>query len=140
VDDLKISHKDTKVVDQVIASLKEEYEQIGEMTVRRRKVHDHLGMTLDFSKPCKPMIDMQSYLGEVFEYLRRSRTSKQCIDILRHQPLIICSKPVTMQTYSALKMQSYSTDWWQSCYGSTNADGQMWQLPYPISLHKGATA
>jgi hypothetical protein len=47
VDDLKISHKDSKDVDQIIASLKEEYEQIGEMTVKQGKVHDYLGMTLD---------------------------------------------------------------------------------------------
>jgi hypothetical protein len=70
LDDLKISHKDPKVVDQVIASLKEEYEQIGEMTVRWRKVHDYLGMTLDFSKPGKIIIDMQSYLEEVFEAVK----------------------------------------------------------------------
>ena len=49
VDDLKISHVDSSVVDDIIASLKEEYGQVGEMTVKRGKVHDYLGMTLDFS-------------------------------------------------------------------------------------------
>jgi hypothetical protein len=73
VDDLKISHKDPKVVDQVIASLKEEYEQIGETTVRWGKMHDYLSMTLDFSKPGKIIIDMQSYLEEVFEAVKDIR-------------------------------------------------------------------
>ena len=31
------------VVDDIIASLKEEYGQVGEMTVKRGKVHDYLG-------------------------------------------------------------------------------------------------
>ena len=49
VDDLKISHQDTAVVDEVIASLRAKYGKIGKMTVRRGKKHDYLGMTLDFS-------------------------------------------------------------------------------------------
>lgn len=51
VDDLTISHKKLSVVDQHIASLKEEYEKIGEMALKCGKVHDYLGMPLDFSKP-----------------------------------------------------------------------------------------
>jgi hypothetical protein len=51
VDDLKISHKDSAVVDQIIASLKQEYEFTGhQMTVKRGKKHTYLGMDLDFSK------------------------------------------------------------------------------------------
>ena len=49
VDDLKISHKKSSVVDNIITSLKEEYGKVGELTVRRGKVHDYLGMKLDFS-------------------------------------------------------------------------------------------
>ena len=47
VDNLKISHVDPSVVDDIITSLKEEYGQVGEMTVKRGKIHDYLGMTLD---------------------------------------------------------------------------------------------
>ena len=35
VDDLKLSHKSSKVLDRLIASLKDEYGKIGELTVRR---------------------------------------------------------------------------------------------------------
>ena len=33
VDDLKLSHKDPKVIDKIIASLDDEYGKIGKMTV-----------------------------------------------------------------------------------------------------------
>ena len=65
VDDLKISHVDSKVVDGIIASLNAEYGQVGEMTVRRGKIHDYLGMKLDFSKPKKFMIDMEEMIDEI---------------------------------------------------------------------------
>ena len=70
VDDLKISHKKSPVVDEIISSLKSEYEVIGEMTVKRGKLHTYLGMDLDFSKPQKFSVSMESYLDEVFEEVR----------------------------------------------------------------------
>jgi hypothetical protein len=70
VDDLKISHKDSVIVDEIIASLKSEYEAIGQMTVRRGKVHEYLGMELDFSKPKQFSVNMESYLNEVFEEVK----------------------------------------------------------------------
>jgi hypothetical protein len=49
VDDLKISHLETKVVDHVIAMMEEEFGREAPLTVRRGKIHDYFGMTLDFS-------------------------------------------------------------------------------------------
>ena len=54
VDDCKISHECTKVVDATIKWLRAEYESIledgsGVMKVHRGKVHKYLGMSLDFS-------------------------------------------------------------------------------------------
>ena len=51
VDDIKISHVDLRVVDEIIASRK--------MTVRRVKKHDYLGTTLDFSSKGNFIIDME---------------------------------------------------------------------------------
>jgi hypothetical protein len=64
VDDLKISHVDEAVLDGIIASLKEEYGKVGEMTITRGPIHDYLGMTLDFSKPGKFIINMEKYLDQ----------------------------------------------------------------------------
>ena len=67
VDDLKISHMKSSVIDDIIASLKAEYGKVGEMTVRRGKIHDYLGMTLDFSSPGSFVVDMEEYLDIVLE-------------------------------------------------------------------------
>ena len=69
VDDLKISHADSKVVDEVISSLRKEFGKVGELTVKRGKVHDYLGMTLDFSDENSVMVDMEKYLNEVLDDL-----------------------------------------------------------------------
>ena len=65
VDDLKISHKDSVVVNEVIASLSDEYGKVEEMTVRRGKIHDYLGMTLDFSEEGKFIVNMKEYITEI---------------------------------------------------------------------------
>ena len=53
VDDLKLSHVDSKVIDQMIEWLKKKYEdkEIGVIKPSRGKVHDYLAMILDFSVP-----------------------------------------------------------------------------------------
>ena len=67
IDDLKISHKSLKVVDDIISSLKKEYGKVGEVTVKRGKVHDYLRMTLDFSLKGKFIINMEAYLDKVLD-------------------------------------------------------------------------
>ena len=69
VDNLKLSYKDPEVIDKLIASLDEEYGKIGKMTVRRGKIHEYLGMTLDFSRPGKFFMDMEQYIDEVMKDL-----------------------------------------------------------------------
>ena len=59
VDDLKISDKDSTVVNEVITQLSDEYDKVGEMIVKRGKIHDYLGMTLDFSKEDKFIVNMK---------------------------------------------------------------------------------
>jgi hypothetical protein len=67
VDDLKISHKKSSVVDSIIRSLKEEYGKVGELTVRRGNIHDYLGMKLDFSDAGSFVVDMEDYLDGMLE-------------------------------------------------------------------------
>jgi hypothetical protein len=70
VDDCKLSHRDPKVVDRIIAYLRKEYEQIfedgsGKLVVSRGKVHQYLGMTLDYTIPGRVMIYMYDFLDEI---------------------------------------------------------------------------
>ena len=69
VDDLKLAHKDPEVIDKIIASLDDEYGKIVKMAVRRGKIHEYLGMTLDFSRPGKFIMDMEHYIDEVMKDL-----------------------------------------------------------------------
>jgi hypothetical protein len=65
VDDLKISHVDSKVVDHVIDMLDEEFGKETPMNKSRGKVHDYLGMILDFSEPGQLTVDMVEYIKTI---------------------------------------------------------------------------
>lgn len=70
VDDCKLSHVNTKVMDKMIEWLKQEYECIfedgsGEMAVSRGKKHKYLGMTLDYSVKGEVKITMLDYVEEI---------------------------------------------------------------------------
>ena len=70
VDDCKISHRKKSVVDDTIEWLRKEYESIfedgsGKMTVNRGKIHDYLGMKLDFTTAGQVKISMFSYIDEI---------------------------------------------------------------------------
>ena len=72
VDDCKLSHVDEKANDRMIEWLKQEYESIfedgtGKMSVSRGKVHQYLGMTLDFSVKGQVKVSMFEYIDEIIE-------------------------------------------------------------------------
>ena len=61
VDDLMSSHVDSKVNDEFLKWLNEMYGEHGEVTATRGKVHDYLGMVLDFRTKGKMIVDMSKY-------------------------------------------------------------------------------
>jgi hypothetical protein len=70
VDDCKLSHRLSKVIDQMIRWPGREYESIfedgsGEMTVSRGKVHKYLGMTLDYTVCGQVKITMTGYVDKI---------------------------------------------------------------------------
>jgi hypothetical protein len=67
VDDLKISHVNPKAVTEVIQLLDEEFGKEAPLTKTRGKVHDYLGMTLNFSTPDQAKILMVDYIEEMLE-------------------------------------------------------------------------
>ena len=50
VDDLKISHMDEKVLDGVLDAISRRYGKEDTLTITRGKVHDYLGMQIDYSE------------------------------------------------------------------------------------------
>jgi hypothetical protein len=67
VDDVKSSHKDSKVNDQFDKWLQENYGEHGEVAIHRGKKHDYLGMELDFSEKGKVKIGMTEYIASMLE-------------------------------------------------------------------------
>ena len=70
VDDCKLSHCNSKTIDEMIEWLRQEYESIfedgsGKMTVSRGKIHTYLGMTLDFTVKGEVKISMLDYVEEI---------------------------------------------------------------------------
>jgi hypothetical protein len=62
VDDLKISHVDAKVVDSLIDDLDCEFGKETPLSKSRGKIHDYLGMTLDFSTDGQVTVTMIDYI------------------------------------------------------------------------------
>ena len=49
VDDLKISCRNESAVESVVKKLSAQYGKIASLTITRRKVHDYLGIRIDYS-------------------------------------------------------------------------------------------
>jgi len=67
VDDLKASHASAPITEDFVDWVKEKYGSIGEVKVTRGKVHDYLGMRLDYSIPGKVKIDMRDYVKSMID-------------------------------------------------------------------------
>jgi hypothetical protein len=69
VDDLKASHKDPKVIDDLIQFIDWKYgdKEIGMVKASRGKVHDYLAMKLDYNEKGKVKIDMTDYVEGMIE-------------------------------------------------------------------------
>ncbi|WP_288992819.1 polyprotein of Ty1/Copia retrotransposon [uncultured Marinobacter sp.] len=65
VDDLKSSHKDRKVNDQFDKWLQHNYGEHGEVTIHRGKIHEYLGMEIDYTTKGKVKIGMIEYVANM---------------------------------------------------------------------------
>jgi hypothetical protein len=120
VDDCKLSHEHSKVVDETIKWLRAEYESIfedglGAMKVHRGKVHKYLGMTLDFSHNGQLLLLCMTTWMESSRRMMRLRTSMMTDSYpsqnsaMRRQPLKICSRwMMTVRSFQK-KWQQTST-------------------------------
>jgi hypothetical protein len=62
VDDLKISHVDANVVTNEIGQLESAFGKEAPLTIRRGKLHDYLGMTIDYSVAGKVSFTMIDFI------------------------------------------------------------------------------
>ena len=69
MDDIKISHVDSEVVDDILNKLDERYGKEAPVVTTRGKIHDYLGMTLDYNIDGKVYITMFEYIAKIIEEL-----------------------------------------------------------------------
>lgn len=62
VEDFLITHEDATVNDKVIEWFNQKYGKLTLVTVHRGRVHEYLGMTLDFTHPKKVKVNMSDYV------------------------------------------------------------------------------
>ena len=89
VDDVKISHKDPKVVTEFVDWVKKVYGKEREVKVSRGKRHFYLGMWLDYSEEGKVKIDMKDYIR----------------DMVKEFPEELSGKPASMATATLFDVQ-----------------------------------
>ena len=76
VDDLKLSHEDPNVVTQVLEMINNRYGKEVPITVMRGKVHDYLGMVLDYTEEGRVKISMNQYVNEILDELPADMTGE----------------------------------------------------------------
>ena len=69
VDDLKISHVNKAVLEDLLKQLEGAFGQEGPLTIHRGKKHDYLGMWLDFSLDGKVQVQMFDYIENMLKDL-----------------------------------------------------------------------
>jgi Reverse transcriptase (RNA-dependent DNA polymerase) len=65
VDDLKISHVDQQVLEDILDSLNRRFGKEQPLTVTRGAVHDYLGMTIDYSKKGEVQFSMVDFIDGI---------------------------------------------------------------------------
>ena len=67
VDDLKISHVDRKVNRKILDILQKEYGKEAPIPSTTGKIHEYLGMTIDYSTPGKVVFRMEDYIDQMVD-------------------------------------------------------------------------
>ena len=79
IDDLKISNLQERVVKDMIQHLNKECSSHDPMTVSNVKIHDYLGMTLDYTRDGTLKDDMIAYIEGILEEVPQDMKGASCI-------------------------------------------------------------
>jgi hypothetical protein len=67
VDNLKISHRSHQVVSEIMQLMKDEFGKDMDLTITCGRVHDYLGIQIDFTKKGKVIMTMFDYIDELLK-------------------------------------------------------------------------
>ena len=102
VDDLKVSHVDGKEVDKFIMQMEETFGT--ELSVSHGKIHDYLGMNLDFCFKGEVWIDMEHYiymmLQDVPEDMEGVSNTPAAVHLFKTNDAGLISKPMRPPRHS----------------------------------------
>ena len=111
VDDLKISHSDPEVVSDIISLLEGQFGKEGPLTVRRGRVHEYLGMTLDYSTKGKVEIKMVDYIDGMLAELppdmdgeAATPASSHLFDVNVDNPVALCKEKADFFHHNVAKL------------------------------------
>jgi hypothetical protein len=65
VDDLKISHVKQSVLDHIIDQINAEFGTVKKLAASYGKIHEYLGMTIDYSEDGKVKLTMYDYVEDI---------------------------------------------------------------------------
>ena len=65
VDDLKLSHIDETVIEDIIAQISSNFGKEAPLTVTGENIHDHLGIRIDFTKAGQVQFAMFEYIDQI---------------------------------------------------------------------------
>jgi len=67
VNDLKISHKDKAVVDDILKKLNDKFGKESPLTTTRGKVIEYLGIMIDYRQKGKVILSIKNYIKKLLE-------------------------------------------------------------------------
>lgn len=101
VDDFLMTHKNPKVNDGLIEWFNQKYGKLSPVTVRRGKVHDYLGMTLDFSTNSKVKVIMVDYVDRMINEAPDEFGGMASTPASKHLLMVDCHSPKLEETRAA---------------------------------------
>jgi hypothetical protein len=84
VNDLNISHVNDEVNTDIIKKFNDEFGKESPITITRGKVHDYLGMTLDYSEKGKVKIKMLDYVDKMLADLQAEMDGESPSPVANH--------------------------------------------------------
>ena len=84
MDDLKISHKDPSVVNDVIADINAIYREIQEIIIKRGKQYEYLGMDLNLETDGKVIVNMKKYTNDMLQELPKDMDGVSATPAAKH--------------------------------------------------------
>ena len=104
VDNLKFPHENGYTVGALISKLRKRYGKEADLTIHQGKVHEYLGMKLDYREDRKSKIDMTDYLKKSW------MTSQKNIKVEpSHRRQTICLRSMRPHTSQARSTPRRST-------------------------------